>query len=404
MARNGKRIVGGIGGGIAAFKAVELVRELGRRGAAVRVVLTEAATRFVGPTTFTGLTGVPPVRDLWDPSYAGEVHVELSSWADAMVVAPATANLLARAAAGLADDALLATLRCMDAPVLVAPAMHTRMWHSPATQRALALLRGDGVHVVGPVAGPLASGDVGFGRMSEPGAIADALADMLGGSADLAGKKLLITAGPTVEDLDPVRFMSNASSGRMGYALVERALSRGAQVLLVSGPVALVPPRGAQVLQVRSALEMEAAVAAALPGVDAVVMSAAVADYRPRARADQKMKKADTLTLELVKNPDILAGLGTARGDRKAPVLVGFALETDDVIGYARKKLQQKRVDLIVANHASDGLGGDTNVATLVDAAGERALGKLPKHDLADRILDRVRELLAAVAPGEDRT
>jgi phosphopantothenoylcysteine decarboxylase / phosphopantothenate---cysteine ligase len=394
MALENKRVVVGVGGGIAAFKAVELVRELGRRGASVRVAMTPSAEHFVGPTTFTGLTGVPPVRDLWDPSYAGEVHVELSSWADALVIAPATANLLARAAAGFADDAVLATLRCMAGPVLVAPAMHTRMWHSPATQRALGLLRGDGVHVVGPVAGPLASGETGFGRMSEPAAIADALTALIGAPADLAGTRLLITAGPTVEELDPVRFLSNASSGRMGYAIVERALARGAEVILVTGPTALPAPPGAELVNVRSALDMQAAVEAHKGRVDAVVMTAAVADYRPKTRATGKMKKTDTLTLELVKNPDILAGLGLARGDAKRPVLVGFALETDDLLGYARRKLVDKRADLIVANHAADGLGGDTNVATLVDPSGDTPLGKLTKHDLADRILERVRALM----------
>lgn len=388
----GKSIVLGVGGGIAAFKAVALARELLARGAQLRVVMTQSAARFVGPVTFTGITGRPPVLDLWDPSYAGEVHVELSAWADAMVVAPATANLLARAASGQANDALLATLSCMQAPVLFAPAMHHRMWQSKATQRAVALLRADGAQLVGPVHGKLASGEQGMGRMSEPLEIADALA-LLFTSGDMNGLRVLVSAGPTVEDIDPVRFLSNRSSGQMGYAIAERALARGAQVTLVSGPVSLPPPRGGELVQVRSALEMHAAVMGRQNDVDAVVMTAAVADYRVANKAEQKLKKQDTLTLSLIKNPDILADLGAARSGPK-PVLVGFALETEDVLGYARGKLTKKKVDLIVANHADDGLGGATNVATFVDKDSDTAQGTLSKHALADRIWDRVKTLL----------
>jgi phosphopantothenoylcysteine decarboxylase/phosphopantothenate--cysteine ligase len=394
MTLSGKRIVVGIGGGIAAFKAVMLVRELLARGAELRVVMTKSALRFVGPVTFTGITGRAPVIDLWDPSYAGEVHVELSAWADALVVAPATANLLARCASGMADDALLATLSCMEAPVLFAPAMHHRMWKAGGTQRAVALLRKDGAHFVGPVHGKLASGEEGMGRMSEPLDIVAALEQLLAGQADLAGRTLLISAGPTQEELDPVRFLSNRSSGQMGYALAERALARGAQVTLVSGPVSLSAPRGATLVNVRSALDMHAAIMAQREQVDAIVMTAAVADYRPLQSAPQKLKKQDSLTLTLIKNPDILAELGALRRGKK-PALVGFALETENLLTYARDKLTRKNVDLIVANHASDGLGGDTNVATLVDQAGDTPLGTLSKRALSDRILDRVRELLA---------
>jgi phosphopantothenoylcysteine decarboxylase/phosphopantothenate--cysteine ligase len=393
MPLQGRHIVVGVGGGIAAFKAVLLVRELMSRGAQVRVTMTPSAARFVGPVTFTGLTGEPPVLDLWDPSYAGEVHVELAAWAHAMVIAPATANLLARAATGMADDAVLATLRCTDVPVLFAPAMHHRMWKSPPTQRAVAQLRADGAHMVGPVYGKLASGEEGMGRMSEPAEIANALAAIVEEHTDLAGRTVLVSAGPTVEDVDPVRFLSNRSSGRMGYAIAERALRRGARVILVSGPVAIAPPRGAELVSVRSALAMHEAIMARKDSVDAIVMTAAVADYRPAAAHEHKLKKSDTLTLELVKNPDILADLGAARHGSR-PVLVGFALETQNLVGYARDKLTKKKIDLVVANEASDGLGGDTNVATIVDAAGEEALGKLSKHELADRIWDAVLTLL----------
>ncbi len=389
MSLSGKRIVVGVSGGIAAYKAVELVRELGRAGAQVRVVMTPSATRFIGAITFTGITGKPAIVDLWDPSYAGEVHVELGAWADGMVIAPATANLLARAAAGMSDDALLTTLRCIEGPVLYAPAMHHRMWKAASLQRAVTALRAEGAHFVGPVHGKLASGEEGMGRMSEPVEIAAALAALFEGKRDLAGKTVLVSAGPTQEDVDPVRFISNRSTGRMGYAIAECALKRGAHVILVSGPVAIEPPRGAEVVQVRSASDMHAAIIARKDAVDAVVMTAAVADYRPAALQTQKIKKTDTLTLDLVKNPDILAELGASRLGTK-PLLVGFALETNDVVAYARAKLTCKKVDLVVANHADDGLGGDTNVATLVHADGDDALGTLPKSVLADRIWDWV--------------
>ena len=394
MALAGRRIVVGVGGGIAAFKAVELVREIGRRGGEVRVVLTPAGARFVGAVTFAGITGRPAVTDLWDPTYAGEVHVELGAWADAIVVAPATMNLLARAAHGLADDALLATIACARAPVLYAPAMHTRMWERASTQRSVARLREDGAAFVGPVSGPLASGESGEGRMSEPVTIADAVETLLGGAGDLGGLHVVVTAGPTVEDLDPVRFLGNRSSGKMGYAIAERAVARGARVTLISGPVAIDPPSGATLVAVRSAVEMKEAVDARFDDADVVVMAAAVADYRPAAKSDHKIKKTDgPVTLELARNPDILAELGARRRERR-PILVGFAVETRDLEAYARKKLEEKRCDLVVANHASAGFGGDRNEAVLVDPSSADALPPMDKRDLADRVLDRVRALL----------
>ncbi|HEY6882181.1 MAG TPA: bifunctional phosphopantothenoylcysteine decarboxylase/phosphopantothenate--cysteine ligase CoaBC [Polyangiales bacterium] len=393
MALANKQLVVGIAGGIAAFKAVELVRELQRRGAVVRVALTETAARFVGPVTFTGLTGTPPVIDIWDARHAGEVHVELAAWAHAIVIAPATANLMARSAAGMADDAVLATLRCFDGPVLYAPAMHHRMWRSPATQRAVAHLRADGASLVGPVHGKLASGEEGIGRMSEPLEIAAAVEALFSTEVrDLTGLHVMISAGPTVEDIDPVRYLSNRSSGRMGYAIAERAAQRGARVTLVSGPVSLAPPAGCELVPIRSARELQAAIMERRGEVDAIVATAAVADYRPLAPAEHKMKKSDKLTLELVKNPDVLEELGHSRQGAR-PVLVGFKLETQNLLGYTRDMLTRKRVDLVVANEARDGLGGDDNIATLVDAKGDSALGKLSKRELADRILDRVAAL-----------
>jgi phosphopantothenoylcysteine decarboxylase/phosphopantothenate--cysteine ligase len=396
----GKHVVVGVGGGIAAFKAVVLVRELQRRGAEVRVAMTQSATRFVGPVTFTGLTGRPPVVDLFDPSYAGEVHVELAAWADAMVVAPATANLLARAATGMADDAVLATVSCASCPLLFAPAMHENMWLSPATQRNARRLEDDGARLVGPVAGLLANGESGMGRMAEPEVIADALQAVLERDRpprrDLDGKTVLVSAGPTVEDIDPVRYIANRSSGRMGFALVQAALDRGARVVLVSGPTQVKPPAGAELVAVRSALEMQDAIEAALPRIDAVVMNAAVADYRPKQAAKSKLKKQpgqSEMTIELVRNPDILAALGAQRKGKR-PVLVGFAMETDDVVAYGKKKLADKRCDLIVANEAAVAFGGDDTQATLISADGEEALPPMAKLELADHVWDRVVKLL----------
>ncbi len=387
------RIVVGIGGGIAAFKSVYLVRELQRRGAEVRVVMTRAATRFVGPITFTGLTGQPPVVDLWDASYRGEVHVELGEWADAGVVAPATMNLLGRAAAGMANDAVLATLACMKGPVLFAPAMHTRMWNQASTQRSVRLLQDGGAHFVGPDEGELASGETGAGRMSEPDAIADAVMKLVG-QRDFEGRSLLVSAGPTYEDLDPVRFLGNRSSGKMGFAIAAAAARRGATVTLVSGPSAQPTPTGVQRVDVRSARDMHAAITSR--SADVVIMAAAVADYRPKAIADQKIKKsAGPMSLELERNPDILAELGAARKGAR-PILVGFALETEDVVAHARDKLTRKGADLIVANHASTAFGGDRNEVTLVDARSASTLEPASKLAIADAILDRVAELLEA--------
>ncbi len=392
MELSGRCVVVGIGGGIAAFKAVEVVRELGRRGAEVRVVMTPSATRFVGPMTLAGITGSPVVTDLWDPRYSGEVHVELGAWADAVIVAPATMNLLARAASGMADDALLATLACARGAIFYAPAMHHRMWGQASTVKNARALEERGAILIGPVEGPLASGELGMGRMAEPVEIVDAMEVALTSSGDLSGRALVISAGPTHEDLDPVRYLGNRSSGKMGYALAMRAAYRGAKVTLVSGPSALPDPSGVETLRVRSALEMKDAIES-VANPDVVIMAAAVADYRPAERAPQKIKKGDERQLTLVRNPDILAGLGASREGAR-PLLVGFALETERVVEYAREKLAKKNADMIVANHASDGFGGDSNLATLVEACETLSLPRMSKLDLADRILDRVVERL----------
>jgi phosphopantothenoylcysteine decarboxylase / phosphopantothenate---cysteine ligase len=394
MSLQDKNVLVGVSGGIAAFKAVELVRELGRRGARVKVAMSASAQRFVGAISFSALTGEAAITDLWDANYAGEVHVALSDWADAIVVAPATAHLLARAAHGLCDDVVLACIACAKSPVLLAPAMHDRMWSRAPNQRNLERLKADGVHFVGPSEGPLANGRIGMGRMAEPAQIANALEQMLAAADDLAGKTVIVSAGPTLEDLDPVRFISNRSSGRMGYAIAQVARERGAHVVLVTGPTSIDLPSGIEVVQVRSALEMQAAIAAELRRADAVIMTAAVADYRPAEARTQKIKKSgDNISIELVKNPDILAELGRRRSGKR-PVLVGFAMETQDVAAYGRKKLSDKKVDLIVANDARVAFGGENTQATLVTHAGDDALPPMTKRELAGRILDQVRALL----------
>lgn len=389
----GRNLLVAVGGGIAAYKAVLLVRALQERGASVRVAMTRAATRFVGPVTFTGLTGTPALTELWDPNYAGELHVELGAWADAIVVCPATMNLLARAAHGHADDVVLATLSCATGPVLYAPAMHARMWAQPATQRAVALLAEAGATFAGPTVGRLASGEKGAGRLAEPEDVADAVVRVLheaSRKADMSGRQVLVSAGPTYEDLDPVRYLGNRASGKMGFALAAAAAARGAEVTLVAGPCTLRTPPGVHRVDVRSAREMERAILDGFARADAVVMAAAVADYRPVAVSEGKIKKTDQpLQLTLMRNPDILAGLGRLRKDGR-PVLVGFALETDNVIAHARLKLDKKGVDLIVANHPEDGFGGDENVVSLVDAQGAEKLPRLRKRAIGDRIWDRV--------------
>ena len=390
-------------GSIAAYKGVELARLLLKAGAAVLPVMTASAQRFVGPLTLSGITGEAVATDMWDASVPGEVHVGLSARADAIVIAPATADVLARLAQGRADDLVAALALCARGPLLVAPAMHPRMWDHPATVRNVAALASrPGVTVVGPVSGEVASGDVGMGRMAEPDAIAAAVARALA-PRDLPGLRVVVTAGPTLEDLDPVRFLGNRSSGKMGFAVAERAAARGAEVTLVAGPVALATPPGVRRVDVRGALAMQQALRQAmgadLARADALVMSAAVADYRPLAASATKIKKSDDrATLELAKNPDLLAEIGAARVGRR-PVLVGFAVETaggEALVAYARRKLADKGVDLVVANEASDALGRQDNRATLVTADDARPLPTMSKTALADVLLDRVRDLVRA--------
>jgi phosphopantothenoylcysteine decarboxylase/phosphopantothenate--cysteine ligase len=384
-------------GGIAAYKAPIIARELRRHGVEVRVAMTSTAQRFVGPLTFAGLLGAPPITELLDAS-GGEAHVELAAWADLLLVAPATATTLAKMAHGVADDVVSATLLCARGAVMVAPAMHSRMWDHPATQENVEKLRGRDVVFVGPVHGALASGEEGTGRMAEPEVIAHA-ALRATSPKDLAGATILVSAGPTHEPIDPVRFVGNRSSGKMGYAIAERAADRGAHVVLVSGPVSLDAPAGVELIRVKTALEMQDAIE--LHPADAVIMAAAVADFRPREVATSKQKKQPkgdhARTVELVRNPDILATLGADRKSARStrPVLVGFAVETEKLIEAAKKKLKEKNVDLIVANHASVAFEGDASEVAFVDRGGVEKLGTLPKRATADKILDRVAAILA---------
>lgn len=390
-------IVLAVSGSIAAYKAVEVARLLVKAGARVLPLLTRAAKEFVGPQTFSGITGEPVADDMFDPTFAGEKHVDLGRKADLVLIVPATADLLARVASGRADDLLTALVLCASCPIVAAPAMHPRMWAHPATARNVETIVGDGrVSFVGPVDGEVASGERGFGRMAEPEEIVRAALSLLA-PRDLEGLHIVVTAGPTVEDIDPVRFLGNRSTGKMGFALAERAATRGARVTLVAGPVSLQTPHGVHRVDVRGALAMKAAMWEALgtnlDQADALVMSAAVADYRPAETSTTKRKRsAEPLELKLVPNPDLLAEVGAARRATK-PVLVGFAVETGEdeaIVGYARSKLETKRVDMVVANRADEAFGREDNRATIVTRDGAEPLGVMSKRALADRILDRL--------------
>jgi len=402
-----RTVIVAVGGGIAAYKACEVVRLVVKGGGTARVAMTPAATRFVQPLTFQALSGGPVLTDLFDPSFDLTYgHLSLARAADLVVVAPATADLIARIRAGMADDAVTTTLLAARCPVLLAPAMNTRMWQNAAVQENLTALRERGHHVVGPGAGELADGDVGEGRLAEPTDIALAASRLLG-NLDLAGRRVLVTAGPTREPIDPVRFVTNPSSGKMGYAVARVAARRGAEVVLVSGPVALEPPGGVKVVRVETAEQMAAAVDAASAGagapVDLFVAAAAVSDYRPRTVAPQKIKKGEgEETLVLARTPDILARLGERfAGQPGAPVIVGFAAETTDVIANAREKLKRKRCDLVVANKIGTpgaGFGADTNRVALVSAS-ELAEIEGPKEKVAEAILDWILPVLDGRRP-----
>lgn len=394
---SGKRVTLCVTGSIAAYKAAILLRLLRKEAAEVEVVLSRGARKFVGAATFAGLNQRPPWTDMFSSRHGGELHVDLAARTDLLLIAPASADVLARLAGGRADDLVSALALCARCPVLVAPAMHPSMWEHPATRRNVGALVADRrVAFVGPVHGEVASGESGVGRMAEPETIlAFAVAQLTNPS--LRGRRIVVTAGPTAEDLDPVRYLGNRSSGKMGFAIAERAAAHGAKVTLITGPVPLPTPPGVHRIDVRSALAMRGALWQALKpdlsAADALIMAAAVADYRPSQTHAAKLKRtAEPLTLELIPNPDILAEIGQARHG-SSPVLVGFALETDadpQLVEGARGKLARKKVDLIVANRADESIGLADVRATLVGPRTTQPLPTMPKDDAADRILDWV--------------
>ncbi len=405
----GRRILLCVCGGIAAYKSIELVRRLREAGAEVQVAMTANAQRFVGAASLQAVSGVSVRDSLWDEAAEAAMgHIELARWADRVLVAPATADILAKLAHGLADDLVSTLCLVTTAPIAVVPAMNNRMWLHPATQANVATLRARGVQVIGPDDGAQACGEFGPGRLREPPEIVNDLVAAFAAdaaTADLAGQRLLISAGPTYEDLDPVRFIGNRSSGKMGFAIAAAAARRGAEVVLVAGPVSLPTPVGVRRVDVRSAAQLHAAVMAALPA-DIYIGAAAVADYTPRTVSAHKIKKTaqsgegtstaiDTMTVELVRTPDVLAEV--AAHAQRPRVVVGFAAETNDVEHYARGKLVRKGLDMIAANQvgrAGCGFESDDNALTVIDADTAHALGPGPKTVLADALLDLIRARL----------
>lgn len=395
----GKHIILGVTGGIAAYKSVTLLRLLTKAGAEVQVVMTPAAKEFVAPVTFASLSQKPVVSEFFTAN-TGEwhSHVDLGLWADAMVVAPATASTIGKMANGIADNMLVTTYLSAKEPVWIAPAMDIDMMRHPSTVANIERLRSFGNHIIEPGSGALASGLSGKGRMAEPEEIVATLESHFATAGSMTGKTVTITAGPTREKLDPVRFISNFSSGKMGYALAEEAARRGARVILVSGPVALEARNPLiEVRRVESAEEMLAEARKAFAGSDIAIMCAAVADYRPAAVSPSKLKRGDSpaMTLELVRNPDIAATLGSEK--RPGQTLVGFALETDDAIAHGADKLRRKNLDMIVVNSLADkgaGFGTDTNLVTIITADGRRTAGTLkPKSAVAADIIDSIETL-----------
>jgi len=391
-----RRIVLGVTGGIAAYKACELVSGLKKRGAQVRVVLTENAARFVPPLSFEALSGNPAHVDTFAPR-DGMEHIALAKWAELFVIAPATANCLAKLACGIGDDLLSTTALAMTCPLLIAPAMNANMYRHPATQANLATLRSRGAHVVGPDSGRLACGDDDIGRMSQPEAILEAIEAILDPRRDMEGLRVLVTAGPTVERIDPVRYITNRSTGKMGYAIAEAARDRGAEVALVSGPVTLQKPAGVDVISIESSAQLCDAVLGRGPWADVVIQAAAPADFRPVTVAERKIKKTGAgMTLELENTTDVAAALG--RDKRPGQTLVAFAAETHDLLENARGKLDRKNADLVAANDVSRrdaGFGTDTNAVTLITRKDVKALPLMTKRETADAILDAVMELRA---------
>lgn len=391
LSLSGKTILLIIGGGIAAYKSLELIRRLRERGAGVRAILTESGSRFVTPLSVSALTGEKVYQELFDLTVESEMgHIALSRSADLVVVAPATADLMAKLAAGLAPDLASTALLATDKPVLIAPAMNVRMWQHAATRRNLAALNADGIQVIGPNDGEMACGEFGPGRMAEPDEIAAAIEKLLIPDTRLSGLKALVTAGPTQEPIDPVRYIANRSSGKQGYAIAAALADAGASTVLVSGPVDIAAPRGVKLVKVQTAREMWDASCAELPA-DIAVCAAAVADWRTEISAPVKLKKRNTApTLALVENPDILASLST-HASLRPKLVIGFAAETDELIANATAKRAAKGSDWIVANDISGNvMGGDNNRVHLVTAGGVESWPEMSKHDVARRLTDRI--------------
>ncbi len=389
-----KTVVLGITGGIAAYKAADIASALTQAGATVAVVMTESATKFITPLTLRNVTGQPVVTDLFELASEHSVeHIALAEAADVVAIAPATANTIAKLAAGIADTMLGCIVLATRAPVVVAPAMNDNMFRNPVTRENISRLEARGFTIIDPAHGHLASGKTGWGRLADTPTIIDTIEQVLGKSGDLAGKRIVVTAGGTQEPIDPVRHISNRSSGRMGYAVAEAARDRGADVKLITAPTALPEPAGVEIIRVRTTAEMKEAVTGAVAKADALIMAAAVADYQPKESAPGKIKKdRPNLTLELVRTPDILASVtGTL-------LKIGFAAESEDMVANARNKLEQKNLDLIVANditRADSGFDVDTNRVTLIDRTGKmEELPLLTKREVAEKILDRVAGMM----------
>lgn len=392
MELNGKRIVLGVTGGIAAYKAAELLRLLVKQGADVQVAMTDGATRFVTPMTFQALSGKPVFVDQWDARMPNAMaHIDLSRQADLILVAPASADFMARVANGMADDLLATMVLARDCPLLLAPAMNRQMWENPATQRNVERLASDGIGIVGPACGVQACGETGPGRMLEPEELLEAVVDFFVPKV-LSGRRVLITAGPTFEAIDPVRGITNLSSGRMGYAIARAARQAGAVVTLVSGPVGLASPRGVERVDVRSALDMHASVLTRAATADIFIAVAAVADYRVANAAEHKLKKdhGGVPAIELVENPDILADVAELPG---GPFCVGFAAESQNLETYAQTKRRKKNVPLIVGNLIQDGFGGDDNRLVLFDDRGSHPLTPASKTVLARQLVEHIAKL-----------
>ncbi|HEX2151445.1 MAG TPA: bifunctional phosphopantothenoylcysteine decarboxylase/phosphopantothenate--cysteine ligase CoaBC [Stellaceae bacterium] len=398
----GRRILLIIAGGIAAYKSLELIRRLRERGAAVRVVMTDAARQFVTPLSVASLSEDKVYGELWSLTDESEMgHIRLSREADLVVVAPATADLIARMAAGLADDLAATTLLASDKPVLIAPAMNAMMWVHPATQANLATLKARGVLQVGPGAGELACGEIGYGRMAEPAEIIAAITGILVPDRRLAGKRALVTSGPTREPIDPVRYLSNHSSGKQGHAIAAALAALGAETILVSGPTQEPTPSGVRLVAIETARQMLTASEAALP-VDVAVMAAAVSDWRVETEADQKLKKDGKAppVLRLVENPDILASIAARRNDRPS-LVIGFAAETEKIVANALEKRRRKGCDWILANDVSPGtgtFGGDSNTIHLVDGDTVENWPVMTKTEVAARLADRIASWMEAAA------